>query len=181
MPSIIDERSQTNRGMRTASRCRSDTALPLHTPRNPLRPLRKAAAIRTARGTRVRVRSPANARIRFRRYPAEFAAQRDASTETSAVHFRSMLGGCISERRTSVISRSGLHGRATTDPVAATKPRLPAKRARTIDRRIFRSPPHVMGENRFNFRPWAWARAAPPRMSERRRCRSRRRCRRKLR
>ena len=31
------------------------------------------------------------------KWPVEFAAQRDASTETTAVHFRSSVGGCLSE------------------------------------------------------------------------------------
>ena len=31
------------------------------------------------------------------KYPAEYGAQRDTSTDTTAVHFRSSDGGCISE------------------------------------------------------------------------------------
>src|SRR6187549_2363761 len=32
--------------------------------------------------------------------PLEFAAQRDASTDTTAVHVRAIVGGCIGENRT---------------------------------------------------------------------------------
>jgi hypothetical protein len=41
--------------------------------------------------------------------PEEFAAQRDASTDTTAVHFRSSLDGCISENWTSANAKVGLH------------------------------------------------------------------------
>jgi hypothetical protein len=41
--------------------------------------------------------------------PAEFAAQRDASTDTTAVHFRSSVDGCISENWTSANAKVGLH------------------------------------------------------------------------
>jgi len=41
--------------------------------------------------------------------PAEFAAQRDASTDTTAVHFRSSVDGCISENWTSANSKVGPH------------------------------------------------------------------------
>ena len=43
------------------------------------------------------------------KYPPEFVAQRDASTDTTAVHFRSSVGGCISENWTSLNAKAGLH------------------------------------------------------------------------
>ena len=39
--------------------------------------------------------------------PLEFAAQRDASTDTTAVHVRAIVGGCIGENRTSLNPRAG--------------------------------------------------------------------------
>src|SRR5262245_1500948 len=45
------------------------------------------------------------------KYPWEFAAHRDASTDTTAVHFRCIVGGCISERWTSLNAKVGLHCR----------------------------------------------------------------------
>ena len=41
--------------------------------------------------------------------PAESAAQRDASTDTTAVHFRSSVDGCISENWTSANAKVGPH------------------------------------------------------------------------
>ncbi len=41
--------------------------------------------------------------------PAELAAQRDASTDTTAVHFRSSVDGCISENWISANAKVGLH------------------------------------------------------------------------
>ena len=89
--------------------------------------------------------------------------------------FLSMLGGCISERRTSLRSRLGLHGPAPTALAMATEPRLQAKRAYTIDRRIF----HLLrsDEQQACFTaPWrACEPAGPPCRSARRTCKSWRR------
>src|SRR5216684_8963115 len=55
----------------------------------------------------------------------EVVAQRDASTDKTAVHFRSSVGGCISENRTSLNAKAGLHVCRPTACVALMSP-MPA-------------------------------------------------------
>jgi hypothetical protein len=52
-------------------------------------------------------------------------AQRDASTDTTAVHFRSMVGRCTSENRTSVKAKAGLHACWPTACVTPMSPIAP--------------------------------------------------------
>src|SRR5262249_5119966 len=59
--------------------------------------------------------------------PLEFAAQRAVSTDTTAVHFRSSVGGCISEKRTSLNAKVGLHSSWPTACVTLTTPITPAR------------------------------------------------------
>ena len=67
----------------------------------------------------------------------EVVAQRDASTDKTAVHFRSSVGGCISENRTSLNAKAGLHVCWATACVALTRPIPPVSSSpNTHDRYI---------------------------------------------
>jgi hypothetical protein len=62
------------------------------------------------------------------KYPLEFVAQRDASTDTTAVHLRSKVGGCIAENWTSLKANTGLQVCPPAACVALTSPIMPARR-----------------------------------------------------
>jgi hypothetical protein len=68
------------------------------------------------------------------KYPLEFATQREASTDTTAVHFRSIDGGCHSEKLTSVTVKAGLHTCRPTACVALMIPIVPASSPDMHDR-----------------------------------------------
>ena len=61
------------------------------------------------------------------KYPLEFAAQREASTNTTAVHFRSSVRGCISEKWNSLNAKAGLHSCWPAACVTPTSPIMPAR------------------------------------------------------
>jgi hypothetical protein len=83
--------------------------------------------------------------------PAEFAAQRDASTDTTALHFRSSVDGCISENWTSANAKVGLHACWPAASVTLMSPIMPARNPDRHDRSIcwfsFRFDPdnHLIG------------------------------------
>jgi hypothetical protein len=64
----------------------------------------------------------------------EVVAQRDASTDKTAVHFRSSAGGFISENRISLTAKAGLHVGWPTACVTLMSPMLPASSPITYDR-----------------------------------------------
>src|SRR5262249_15519950 len=61
--------------------------------------------------------------------PVEFTAQREASTETFAVHLRCMVGGCIGENATSLTIKFGRHAGWQRTFVAAESTTRPARNA----------------------------------------------------
>jgi hypothetical protein len=69
--------------------------------------------------------------------PWEFAAQRDVSTDMTAVHFRSSVGGCICEKWTSLNAKVGLHTCWPTACVTLTSPITPARSPDMRDRYIW--------------------------------------------
>jgi hypothetical protein len=64
----------------------------------------------------------------------EVVVQRDASTDKTALHFRSIFGGCISENRTSLNAKAGLHVRWPAACVTPISPMLPASMPNMNDR-----------------------------------------------
>jgi hypothetical protein len=64
----------------------------------------------------------------------EVVAQRDASTDKTAVHFRSSVGGFIFENLTSLNAKAGLHICCATDCVTLTRPMLLASSPNMHDR-----------------------------------------------
>jgi hypothetical protein len=68
--------------------------------------------------------------------PLEFATQRDASTDTTAVHLRSRVGGCMSENWTSLNAKVGLHTCWPTACVTLMSPIMPARNPDKHDRYI---------------------------------------------
>jgi hypothetical protein len=71
------------------------------------------------------------------KYPEEFAAQRHASTDAIAVHFRSSVGGCMSENWISWNTNIGLHTWRPTAWVALMSPIVPASSPDMQDRYTF--------------------------------------------
>jgi hypothetical protein len=72
--------------------------------------------------------------------PAGLAAQRDASTDTTAVHFRSSVDGCISENWTCANAKVGLH--ACWPAACVTQIRgIAATRNAGMQDRFMRGPP----------------------------------------
>jgi hypothetical protein len=56
------------------------------------------------------------------KYPVEFAVHWPLSTDTTAVHLRSSVGRCISEKWTSLNAKVGLHSCWPTACVTLTSP-----------------------------------------------------------
>jgi hypothetical protein len=69
----------------------------------------------------------------------EVVAQRDASTDKTAVHFRSSVGGRISENRTSLNAKAGLHVCWATACITLTRPIPPVSSPNMHDRNICRA------------------------------------------
>jgi hypothetical protein len=70
------------------------------------------------------------------KYPVEFTAQRDASTDTTAVHLRCMVGGSISENCTFVNTKAGRHTGWPTACGTLMSPMMPASSPAMHDRCI---------------------------------------------
>src|SRR5688572_30410949 len=66
----------------------------------------------------------------------EVVAQRDASIDKAAVHFRSSAGSFISENRTSLNANAGLHVCWPMACVTLVSPMLPASSPITYDRHM---------------------------------------------
>jgi hypothetical protein len=66
----------------------------------------------------------------------DVVAQRDASTDRTALHFRSIVGGCIAENRTSLNAKPGLHVRGSAACVTLVSPMLPASNPNMHDRNM---------------------------------------------
>jgi hypothetical protein len=64
----------------------------------------------------------------------DVVAQRDASTDRTAFHFRSIVGGCIAENRTSLNARPGRHVCGSVACAPLISPMLPASNPKIHDR-----------------------------------------------
>jgi len=102
-----------------------------------------------------RSRNSISGPISFRRvktiskYPSELAAQRDASTDTTAVHLRSSFGGFISEKWTSVKAKVGLHNCWPEDCITLISPITPVRNPDIHDRYTVGSPSGLTRDNQF--------------------------------
>jgi len=83
------------------------------------------------------------------KYPPVFIAQGDASTDTIAVHFRSIDGGCHSENLTSLIAKAGLQTCWPTACVTLMSPIMPATSPDMHDRYMCWFPFDLICDNHF--------------------------------
>jgi hypothetical protein len=75
----------------------------------------------------------------------EEVAQRYASTDRTAVHFRSIIGGCIGEKRTSLNAKAGLH---VCWPAACVAPISPTASSPNMhDRYMWCSPSNLIRDD----------------------------------
>ena len=101
-----------------------------------------------------RSRNSISGPISFRRVktisknPSELAAQRDASTDTTAVHFRSSVGGFISEKWTLVKAKVGLHN-WPEDCITLISPITPVRNQDIHNRYIVGSPSGLTRDDQF--------------------------------
>jgi len=99
--------------------------------------------------------------------PLEFGTQRAVSTDTTAVHFRSNVAGCISDKWTSLNAKVGPHSCRPTAGVMLTTPITPPRNPAKHDRYIVGSPsclilnsPHLRAAGSFTLNIAAHVRAA---------------------